>query len=101
MPFWLVPLPHAVAVINEGGEIGSRRIVLLRGREGEGDLTLQVSARGPHAVTWTIVANTTPLANWAARQDITYLILPVPGGTQLTVTARYRRLLAPAMVFGP
>ena len=101
LPFWLETLPRPVGVIDEGDALGSRRIVHFKGREGEGDLVLEVASRAEDSITWAVAVDTTPLAGWARGRSVAFRVEAAPGGTHLAVTARYERLLAPAWFFKP
>ena len=101
LPAWLQPFPATVSVSDGGDAPGSRRTVHFKGREGEGDLVLTAMPRAGDAQTWTVTLDSTPLANWAQGRSVTYRVAPDAGGARLEVTARYRRLLAPAWFFKP
>lgn len=94
------PRPTQV-VVDEGTDLGAMRQVEFAGREGSGSLTLQVTDRTDNSATFTVLSDTSPYANWVSHQSITYQAVPENGGTRLSVTLEYERLLAPAWFFSP
>ena len=101
LPLLLQTLPRAVKVTDGGDAIGSRRIVHFRGREGSGDLVLEVIARTEQEMTWKAVADTTPMRGWVVPRQVDYRVEPAAGGSVLRVSMVYGRRLAPAWFFRP
>lgn len=96
----LFPQPAEVEV-DEGTTLGANRVVRMRGREGEGRLTLRVTDRSDTTARFTVLSDTTPIANWVRHHSITYTVTPDDDGTRLQVTLDYDRELAPAWFFDP
>lgn len=94
------PQPTEV-VIDEGTALGAMRRVAFQGREGAGHLTLQVTDRTDTKATFTVVSDTTPYAAWVAYQTLTYDVVAMGQGTQITVTLTYDRMLSPSWFFTP
>jgi hypothetical protein len=88
-------------LVDEGADLGSRRIVRFAGREGEGDLTLQVVRRSEEEAVFQAVSDTSPIAHWVRQKELTFRIEPVGRGSRLTVSLHYDRRLSPAWFFGP
>lgn len=106
LPAILQSLPQPVAVTtDEGVALGANRVVRIAGREGMGDLSLRVVERDATRVRFDVVSDTSPTANWVAFEDLSYEVLPegkgAHDGTRVSVTLRYKSLLAPAWVFVP
>ena len=95
-----IPQPVAVTV-DEGAALGARRVVRFRGREGEGDLVLQVSRRTETEAVFQAVSDTSPVANWVRHKSLTFRVEPSGAGSRLTVVSDYDRLLSPAWFFRP
>jgi hypothetical protein len=102
LPAFLRSIPQPVAVlVDEGADLGSRRIVHFAGREGEGDLTLQVVKRSEEEAVFQAVSDTSPIAHWVRQKELTFRIETVGPGSRLTVSLDYDRRLSPAWFFGP
>lgn len=104
-----IPLPNILASfpqpttvsVDEGTDLGARRVVDFAGREGAGCLILKVVERTATTVVFDVQNDTTPYANWIAYQRLTYEVVPMGDITRLDVTLHYDRLLSPAWFFGP
>ena len=94
-----IPIPVQI-VTDEGAALGARRVVHFSGREGQGDLTLQVTRRTDDEAVFTAVSDTSPIANWVHHRALNFHISPEDGGSRLTLTLNYDRELAPAWFFG-
>jgi len=102
LPALLRSIPQPVAVlVDEGAELGARRIVHFKGREGEGDLVLKVTRRTATEVTFEAQSDSSPIAGWVRQKSLTFKVEPGGTGSLLTVTSDYDRLLAPAWFFKP
>jgi hypothetical protein len=102
LPAFLHSIPQPVAVlVDEGADLGARRIVRFAGREGEGDLTLQVVRRSEEEAVFHAVSDTSPIAHWVRQKELTFRIEPVGSGSRLSVSLDYDRRLSPAWFFGP
>lgn len=102
LPDILEPFPQPVAVrIDEGTELGAERVVVFAGREGRGELHLEVVERAGLRSVFKTVSDTTPIAQRIAIDSITYEVVPQSQGSQLQVTLNYERLLAPSLIFSP
>lgn len=100
IPAVLAVFPRPVAVpIDEGVGLHAKRVVTFKGREGEGELRLQVTHRTSTHVTFQVLSDSSPLADWIAHKTLTYRVEPKGAATQLTVELEYERLLAPAWFF--
>ncbi len=102
LPFLLKSIPQPVMIVaDEGADLGARRVVRFRGREGEGDLALQVTRRTETEAEFTAQADGSPIAGWVRQKAIVFHVEPAAGGSMLIVSTRYNRLLAPGWFFGP
>ncbi|MEM8750458.1 MAG: SRPBCC family protein [Pseudomonadota bacterium] len=102
LPQILQAFPQPVeVVVDEGADLGSRRVVRIKGREGEGLLTLKVVERSDTQVVFRVLSDTSPIANWIGHKTLSYSVLPDNDGTQLTVSLDYERKLSPAWFFTP
>jgi hypothetical protein len=102
LPVMLQSIPQPVAVvIDEGAALGARRVVRFKGREGEGNLVLQVSRRTETEAVFEAQSDTSPIAMWVRQKSIGFRVEPDGAGSKLTVSTAYERLLAPAWFFGP
>jgi len=102
LPVMLKSIPQPVAVVvDEGAALGARRIVHFKGREGEGDLVLQVVRRTDTEVVFQAVSDTSPIAHWVRHGTLTFRVDPSATGSLLTVSSDYDRLLSPAWFFKP
>lgn len=105
------PLPHflrlkfplPVESRGDGLAAGAERVIHFAGGEGKpGDLTLRVADRGPGAVTFEAVSDTSHVAHWLTWQRARVTWRPLAGDrTEVTWTLVYDRKLAPAWYFGP
>lgn len=102
LPEILKIFPQPVAVpVDEGTGLDANRIVLMRGREGEGRLHLRVVESDGRMARFAVLSDTSPFANWVGFRFLTYRLEPEGRGTRLDVTLDYDRLLAPAWAFTP
>ena len=104
LPALLRSIPQPVAVIvDEGAALGARRVVRFRGREGEGDLVLQVVRRTGEEAVFEAISDDSPIAEWVRHRTLTFRVEPAEAGagSRLTVSLHYDRLLAPAWFFRP
>lgn len=102
LPGILQAFPQPVAVeVDEGVEMGARRVVRLSGREGSGHLSLRVVERSERHATFQVVSDTSPMAAWIAFDTLTYRLVPEDMGMRLETTLTYEGRLAPQWVFRP
>ena len=102
LPQVLHVFPRPVDVsVDEGTRPGGIRKVVFEGREGDGVLTLKVTERSETRVVYSVLEDTSPIAGWVAHRAIIYSVAPEQGGTRLSVTLEFDRLLAPAWFFSP
>ena len=102
LPLLLKSIPQPVAVlVDTGAEMGSRRVVRFRGREGEGNLTLEVVRRTPDEAVFAARSDSSPIAMWVRQRALTFHVEAAGTGARLTVTSDYDRLLSPAWFFRP
>jgi len=102
LPVMLKSIPQPVAVIlDEGADLGAKRNVHFKGREGEGNLVLEVTHRTPDEVTFSAVSDTSPISKWVHQRGLTFRVEPNGTGSRLTVSSDYDRLLSPAWFFRP
>ncbi|MEO0924098.1 MAG: SRPBCC family protein, partial [Pseudomonadota bacterium] len=94
------PQPTAV-LIDEGIRLGSRRVVRFEGREGRGRLSMVVVERTPTKVTFKVLSDTTPIANWVRHEKLIYEVVPHGAQTELSVSLHFERRLAPSWFFTP
>jgi hypothetical protein len=102
LPIMLKSIPQPVAIVlDEGTALGAKRIVHFKGREGEGDLTLQVTERTNDKVVFRALSDNSPIAMWIQQKAITFRVQADGSGSTLTVTSDYDRLLSPSWFFKP
>ena len=102
LPLMLKSIPQPVAVlVDTGADLGSRRVVRFKGREGEGDLVLEVVRRTPEEAVFEARSDTSPIAQWIRQRALTFRVEPADTGSRLTVSSTYDRLLSPAWFFRP
>jgi hypothetical protein len=102
LPMMLKSIPQPVAVmVDEGAQLGARRIVRFAGRQGQGDLVLQVVRRTEADAMFEAMSDTSPIAWWVTQRALTFRVVPAGEESRLTVTLEYDRLLAPAWFFRP
>lgn len=106
-----VPLPFTLRMgfpVPEGAEgaglaPGDRRVVHFSGGEGRppGDMTLRVARATPDLIRFEVVEDTTHLRHWLRWEASEVALRPVDGGTEVTWTVEYTRILDPAWYFDP
>ena len=102
LPGILQAFPQPVAVrVDEGTGFGAKRVVVFAGREGRGELHLEVVNQEGLRSVFRTVSDSTPMAQWIAINSISYEVLPDVRGSRLNVTLDYERLLAPWLIFSP
>ena len=102
LPMMLKSIPQPVAVlVDEGADLGARRIVHFVGRQGEGDLVLQVVRRTETAAVFEAKSDASPISWWVKHRALTFRVVPEGESSQLTVALDYDRLLSPAWFFRP
>jgi hypothetical protein len=102
-PFLRLKFPLPAASRGAGLTVGSERVIHFAGGEGKpGDLTLRVTERGPHSVTFAAASDTSHIAHWLTWRTAHVEWRPAAGGkTEVTWTLVYDRELDPAWYFGP
>ncbi|MGE3845075.1 MAG: hypothetical protein AB7I50_26225 [Vicinamibacterales bacterium] len=102
IPMMLKSIPQPVAVIvDEGADLGARRIVRFAGRQGQGDLVLQVVRRTETDAVFQAMSDASPISWWVTHRALTFRVARAAEGSRLTVALDYDRLLAPAWFFRP
>ena len=102
LPDILHMMPQPVGVlIDEGTTLGANRVVLFRGREGQGKLHLRVTEQTNRMAQFQVISDRSPMARWVAFRELTYTIHDTDGGARLDVRLDYQRLLAPSWIFTP
>jgi hypothetical protein len=102
LPSMLRTIPQPVKIlVDEGLDVGARRVVLISGREGTGELSMRVVRKTESEVTFAVLSDTSPVSMWARAKSLTFRIEPIAGGSRLSVISEYDRLLAPAWFFKP
>jgi len=102
LPAFISVFPRPVAVmVDEGTALHAKRVVKFKGREGEGLLSLKVVERSANHTRFNVLSDTSPLAQWIAHQAIEYQVSQTGTTTELSVSLKYERLLAPAWFFDP
>ena len=101
--FLRLKFPLPVESRGDGLTTGAERVIHFAGGEGRpGDLTLRVADRGPRAVTFEAVSDTSHIAHWLTWRRSRVTWRPLAGQrTEVTWTLIYDRALAPAWYFGP
>ena len=94
------PMPRE---IDGGGlEVGDRWQIHFSGGEGQpGDLIAEVIESGDGHARVQRVADTSHISHWLDWQEAEWHLSPEAGGTRVTLTMRYERLLDPAWYFKP
>jgi hypothetical protein len=95
--------PAPTDIAGAGLKLGDTWRIHFAGGEGKpGDLTARVVASSPNRIRVARTTDTSHIAHWLDWQDATWELQDTAsGGTQLTLTMRYRRLLDPAWYFKP
>lgn len=94
------PAPHRIE--GSGVEMGDTWLIHFAGGEGKpGDLSAQVVASGPSSIRVARVTDTSHISHWLDWKEAEWRIEPSAGGSRVTLTMRYRRLLDPAWYFKP
>jgi hypothetical protein len=95
--------PAPKEIQGNGLELGNTWRIHFAGGEGKpGDLQARVVESSPNRIRVARTTDTSHIAHWLDWQDATWeLQETASGGTQLTLTMRYRRLLDPAWYFKP
>ncbi|MEM7058707.1 MAG: hypothetical protein AAF557_14040 [Pseudomonadota bacterium] len=102
LPDMLDMFPRPIAVlVDEGTVLGANRVVLFRGREGQGKLHLRVVSQTGTRAVFEVVSDTSPMARWVALKSLTYTVVEDRAGAHLDVRLDYDRLLAPSWIFTP
>jgi Polyketide cyclase / dehydrase and lipid transport len=102
LPRMLRTIPQPLIVlVDEGANLGARRIVHFKGREGEGDLVLEVIRRTDAEAVFAAVSDSSPIAMWVRHRSLTFRVEPAGAASRLTVASDYDRLLSPAWFFRP
>ena len=102
LPTMLKSIPQPVTVlVDEGAHLGARRVVHFVGRQGQGDLVLQVVRRTETDAVFEAKSDGSPISWWVTHRALTYRVLPDGEGSTLTVALDYDRLLAPTWFFRP
>lgn len=93
-----LPFPKPTSSTDGGGEVGSVRTIEFAEM---GSIKLMISERTESSIAWTVIEDTTPLADWMTLNKFTASWVEVADGVQLTVEIDFERTLAPAFYFGP
>lgn len=102
LPSALDMFPQPVAVlVDEGTGLGANRVVLIRGREGQGKLHLRVTEQSGLHARFSVVSDTSPTGKWVAFKSLSYDVSEHPAGAEIEVRLDYERLLAPSWIFDP
>lgn len=102
LPLMLKSIPQPVEIVtDEGAALGARRIVRFKGREGEGNLSLQVTRRTDTDAVFEAMSDESPIAMWVQQKSLTFRVEADGTGSRLTVVSDYDRLLSPAWFFRP
>ncbi|MEM8838400.1 MAG: SRPBCC family protein [Pseudomonadota bacterium] len=96
----IFPQPVDV-VIDEGTGLHAKRVVKIKGRPGEGLLSMQVVESTDRRAVFKVLSDTSPTGRWIAHRYLIYDLSPEAGGTRLSVTLEYDRKLAPSWFFDP
>lgn len=96
-----LPFPKPTAFTGSGADVGDIRTVDF-GDDGEmGALVLEVTERSDQHITWTIIDNTTPVAEWMTLHQAEASWVETANGLQVTMEIEFDRELAPAFYFDP
>ena len=102
LPSALDMFPKPIAVlVDEGTRLGANRVVLIRGREGQGRLHLRVTEQSGLSARFSVVSDTSPTGRWVAFKSLSYTVSSHPTGAEIAVRLDYERLLAPSWIFDP
>jgi hypothetical protein len=101
LPAYLRLFPRPQSARGSGLEPGDLRIVLFGDAAAPEELVLVVARRTPASVTFVPLEDHTMIAHWLSWREAEVDWAPVPGGTRVRWTLRYRRGLDPAWYFRP
>jgi len=104
LPFYLrLGFPHPLAFNRTGSSVGDKETIHFGGGEGKpGDLSLEITEFSDHQLRFRALSDTSHVAHWLKWEESTVLWSPVDAThTRVQWTLRYRRLLDPALYFGP
>lgn len=94
------PAPHRIE--GTGLEMGDTWLIHFAGGEGKpGDLKAEVVESGDTKIRVACVTDTSHISHWLDWKEAEWTIEPSSGGSRVTLTMRYTRLLDPAWYFKP
>ncbi len=94
------PAPHRIE--GTGLELGDTWLIHFAGGEGKpGDLTAEVVESSDMKIRVACVKDTSHIAHWLDWKEAEWDIEPSDGGSRVTLTMHYVRLLDPAWYFKP
>ena len=93
-----LPFPLPTEFTAEGASLGDTRII----KFGEsGSFSLEITERTSNSITWTVVENNTPIADWMTLREFEATWSETSEGLELTMTITFDRALSPAFYFDP
>ncbi len=98
-----IGFPTPVDAYGSGLDVGDIRVVEFTGgtAEAPSELRMEITERSPGRAVFTIVSDTTPLANWMDIHESEVLWTEGPDGTEVSWTMRWERKVHPGVYFGP
>lgn len=100
--FLKLGFPTPTEIRGDGLETGDTWRIHFAGGEGKpGDLSAKVEESTADRIRVVCVSDTSHIAHWLAWEEAEWKLEPTAGGTRVTLTMRYRRLLDPAWYFKP
>ncbi len=96
-----LPFPEPTAFTGTGADVGDIRTVEFGDGGSDGSLILEVVVRTGDTITWDIIDNTTPVAEWMTINSATATWVETAHGLEVTMEIDFDRALAPAFYFDP
>lgn len=96
-----LPFPRPTAFTGTGADVGDIRTVEFGDNAQMGELVLEVTARTDDSITWDIIDNSTPVANWMTLHHAEASWIETPNGLDVTMAIEFDRELAPGFYFDP
>jgi len=101
-PFLKLGFPMPQEIEGTGLEVGNTWRIHFAGGEGKpGDLVAEVAESGDGYARVVRRSDTSHIAHWLDWREAEWQLTPESGGTRVTLTMRYERLLDPAWYFKP
>lgn len=98
-----IGFPTPIAATGAGLEIGDTRTVEFTGGNADAPSVLEmvITERSDGRVVFTIISDTTPLANWMSLEEAEVTWVEGTTETEVSWTLRWERKVHPGVYFGP